>query len=1440
MADDKTVESPSENIKELSVDLLPEKLKIDDIRIYNNSTTEQNAITFLENEHNDKGDCDLNDESDNCPNFSIYSATSIDFTKTVCAESNETAFERCSSDPDPSEECDENLVQMTDDENDDDTQKRETNDEVETKGGVEADHESDESDHENDESDHENDTNVQESDESSHENDEKAQEFNDRSHDNDESAHENVESLLENDEATNENEKSANENDGSANENDGSADENNDSVDENDENARENVVIDENNYENAKQYDKNRENTDEIVTNVKNADENIENINDVIKNVDESSEIINENAIEADLNVDENVKNYGTTKVNCEIDDLDKRAADAMNHDTSNCDRNLESPSKKVDNSNKGNKKVTAPLIPNRKVFLELYDDSDWEEWTNEKVDDEKRINNTKSSSEMDKLTESISDIDDDRGYTPCQDERSKMANMSDNIRKSNSSLGIGGLDTEMVSEEEGNIFTDDLLKLNIARNVEATVEDGEIVEKTKGQASVNDMNDLIDSATLDESLMTVTKNKEKGSESKKSNSTSEIFKKVTSKDRNYRDKDKKKKSRSKSREKRNHRKKKDYSNRKKEKRKDLEYYDVRNVISERNRIRGDKDEYGRERRPMRSRSNSRSRVSPDKTRRKTNSHREKRSRGRSRVRSGYRRFHSSRSKSRSVSRSRSSSVEHRRRNKKSRSIRRRSRSPESAFVSRSVHRSRSRSLLKKSTNSKRKRSPSYRHDWSPPWRPSPSPNSRVSVSPHNNKATSPSWTPPLRDNMAGAKNLKVIVNNKDATKKKKDKKKKSDMRQKETSDRITKKRRRSSLDQPSKEVFASGDNILVSVSFNKNKSTNIDSGPQTQDHNFSKRKSKATDDSRKNKTKTRDKTDKRSKRRRLDLVNRKPIAIIDLDKSPFKELTPSPRAVIVLTDSDDDEKEQSLLTRQERIHKELGSLREESQTGSPSYETLSSFANTGPKTPPEPQASFSLQLKAPPKLRNLNILYDIEEDMTEDNNLEQNHCDAADNNHVEDVLHIGPNTPPEPPNSPPSSPDAYDPFEPTKSPSQSPDIIKSQNNQCLSEKQTNEEKVTENQCHKDIAQINTATIEDNQTDNANTVEKVLAMLTQRYTSPEKGLCSMGQNDIGKSPSDVEVVMQNSAADTKLTSPENAKTGVTILSNVLLQPNMLNMLKTSTPDSMLVYSTGGAPASANPLLTLNTSRSSLFNSAGSVVQNSASNNKTNKSQVRPSPIKSNPIKPMVKTAVIKPGIRQYNANKIHKPLKYDGDVDVDSPYSPCSDDFDDLFEPPTTDAAKTTKTHKTKSPVKKSQDFDHLFSSPSYKPSIVTKADKKLYNKKYKKSKSNKTQVGVKIDDDQLKILDELPSSAVEMQVKDKFMKKLNRQERVVEEVKVVLKPHYAKRHVTKEQYKDILRRAVPKICHNRSGEINPQRIHRLIEAYVKRARYSKKTANTQ
>lgn len=43
-------------------------------------------------------------------------------------------------------------------------------------------------------------------------------------------------------------------------------------------------------------------------------------------------------------------------------------------------------------------------------------------------------------------------------------------------------------------------------------------------------------------------------------------------------------------------------------------------------------------------------------------------------------------------------------------------------------------------------------------------------------------------------------------------------------------------------------------------------------------------------------------------------------------------------------------------------------------------------------------------------------------------------------------------------------------------------------------------------------------------------------------------------------------------------------------------------------------------------------------------------------------------------------------------------------------------------------------------------------------------------------------------------------------MKKLHMQERAVEEVKLAIKPFYQKREITKEEYKDILRKAVQKV----------------------------------
>ena len=44
------------------------------------------------------------------------------------------------------------------------------------------------------------------------------------------------------------------------------------------------------------------------------------------------------------------------------------------------------------------------------------------------------------------------------------------------------------------------------------------------------------------------------------------------------------------------------------------------------------------------------------------------------------------------------------------------------------------------------------------------------------------------------------------------------------------------------------------------------------------------------------------------------------------------------------------------------------------------------------------------------------------------------------------------------------------------------------------------------------------------------------------------------------------------------------------------------------------------------------------------------------------------------------------------------------------------------------------------------------------------------------------------------------------FLRKVQRQERIVEEIKLLLKPHYNRKRINKEDYKEILRKCVPKV----------------------------------
>ncbi|XP_076200383.1 PHD and RING finger domain-containing protein 1 isoform X2 [Aptenodytes patagonicus] len=85
------------------------------------------------------------------------------------------------------------------------------------------------------------------------------------------------------------------------------------------------------------------------------------------------------------------------------------------------------------------------------------------------------------------------------------------------------------------------------------------------------------------------------------------------------------------------------------------------------------------------------------------------------------------------------------------------------------------------------------------------------------------------------------------------------------------------------------------------------------------------------------------------------------------------------------------------------------------------------------------------------------------------------------------------------------------------------------------------------------------------------------------------------------------------------------------------------------------------------------------------------------------------------------------------------------------------------------------------------------------------------------------------------PKPLVDKTKNEEYMKKLHVQERAVEEVKLAIKPFYQKREITKEEYKNILRKAVQKICHSKSGEINPMKVANLVKAYVEKYKHMRK-----
>ncbi|ELV10700.1 Protein SCAF11 [Tupaia chinensis] len=84
-------------------------------------------------------------------------------------------------------------------------------------------------------------------------------------------------------------------------------------------------------------------------------------------------------------------------------------------------------------------------------------------------------------------------------------------------------------------------------------------------------------------------------------------------------------------------------------------------------------------------------------------------------------------------------------------------------------------------------------------------------------------------------------------------------------------------------------------------------------------------------------------------------------------------------------------------------------------------------------------------------------------------------------------------------------------------------------------------------------------------------------------------------------------------------------------------------------------------------------------------------------------------------------------------------------------------------------------------------------------------------------------------------SKASNAAVKLAESKKLQIQEKAAQEVKLAIKPFYQNKDITKEEYKEIVRKAVDKVCHSKSGEVNSAKVANLVKAYVDKYKYSRK-----
>lgn len=302
--------------------------------------------------------------------------------------------------------------------------------------------------------------------------------------------------------------------------------------------------------------------------------------------------------------------------------------------------------------------------------------------------------------------------------------------------------------------------------------------------------------------------------------------------------------------------------------------------------------------------------------------------------------------------------------------------------------------------------------------------------------------------------------NIKVILKNEDAIAKRQKLKKRDKKGKKEKIPRkeVVEKPSKPVKDlQPgnevSKEVFASGDNILISVCFNNNNNGKPKEDPilvepltpikiKSKKRQPSPKSSVSSTSFEESERRQRKYKRKKVKHKRERVASKapetppiiqskrksdmKPIAIIDLEKSPGKEITQSPREVIVLSDSEGDGKKRDnskdvIIIDDIVLDKSI------------------STRNQAPESPPvlvPPQPVLKFALKSKSNILPFNLLHDQAEETEEQDAAAGNSKNVNDSSKINLQSDLANNSLEEKSSN---QKDAYDPFEPTKSGSVSP-----------------------------------------------------------------------------------------------------------------------------------------------------------------------------------------------------------------------------------------------------------------------------------------------------------------------------------------------------------------------------------------------------------------